>query len=143
MSTSSSGANVPDILIGIGLFLLIPLLGYALIGRPDGSDASGQGLKSEPLLTREEVTEMRDEYIGMYDKNAQLFLARARAIPEHAAQEYAWARKVLERCRAGFADLRDKIKSNRTVPELEDELPKIETWISKIEGDLKEASPAQ
>jgi hypothetical protein len=134
---SASKTNVPDIIIGVTAFLVIPLVTWVAVASGEKAQEAVGGPK-KAAYTFEEVKEMKAEFERMYEQNAKLFIIRANAEDAHRDQERAWARAVLERCKKGFSDILVLVKER---PASEDVLRtttiEVEGWIRKIDDQIR------
>jgi len=135
---ASKKPNVPDILIGVALVLILPLLAFALAG---GSGSQAKSItadgKVDPPLTRLEAVMMRDEYARMYNQNVMYFLRMAEALPQQKDQQLGWARSVLQRSRQGLADLKEKLSSGKADADAVELLPEVIALLQKVEATGK------
>ncbi len=137
--------NIHDVLIGLVLILVLPLVTYAFF-LPSDEPKNPAGKSGEVLpLKLEELNLLQEEYQRMFEQNALLFIIRAKnpRFFNYRSQELAWARSVLDRCHQGFSGLLERAKKRPASRYVEDRIPNLELWIQKVELQLRGLSAIQ
>jgi hypothetical protein len=148
MTTERGAVNVPDILIGATLLLLLPLAALAFKGPGGDPQDAGPKIPTSAPLTATELGICRSEYSRMHD-SARNLMGQARSEADHADQYKGWARTALQKAKAGLEETLARAKAAPEAAELESPMKELEDLLRRVMATLKElsagdgAAPAQ
>jgi hypothetical protein len=137
---SSGRIDGLDLGLGIGLLIVIPAVGYALMSHFDvAKDSLLEGLPTpNPPLSNAELNERFDYIRRLYEDTALPLAARARAttgVEQH--HMISWAENALNAVRFQISDLQSRMAETKSsVPQVDLELStmrqRVDTEISEV-----------
>jgi hypothetical protein len=139
MTTERGAANIPDILIGATLLLLLPLAALAFKGPGGVPEDGAPKIPANAPLTATELGICRSEYSRMHD-TARNFMVQARFDADHGDQYRGWARAALQKAKMGVEETLARAKAAPEAPELESPMKELEELLRKVTATLKELS---
>ena len=144
MSNNRTALNGPDIAIGVGLLILLPLIAAALHGSSSGENSRGPASKALGMLalSRAEIEIHRDAYSRMFG-NGRFFMVQAGFDEKYRSENEGLARSVFQTAQKGLLELRQRAKTGPLAADTEPVLGEIDDLIRKVDGQLKQLSAGQ